>query len=76
MRPEPVGGGEVKLEIGFSAIRLMKDKTRSIRVGVRRKLTYLAFFRQATTSGGSSLDVTLAFGFDMVTLVLEISLRQ
>lgn len=26
MRPEPVGGGEVKLEIRFSTIRLMRDK--------------------------------------------------
>lgn len=75
MRPEPIGGSEVKLEIRFSAIRLTKDETRNVRVGMRGKLTYLAFFRQATTSGGSSLDVTLAFEFDMVTLVLEISLR-
>lgn len=75
MRPEPVGGGEVKLEIRFSTIRLMRDKTRSVHIGMRGKFTYLAFFRQATTSGGSSLDVTLAFEFDMVTLVLEISLR-
>lgn len=75
MRPEPVGGGEVKLEIRFSTIRFMRDKTRSVHIGMRGKLTYLAFFRQATTSGGSSLDVTLAFEFDMVTLVPEISLR-
>lgn len=41
----------------------------SVSVG---RLTYLAFFKQVTTSGGSSFDVTLALEFDMLTRVIEI----
>lgn len=40
------------------------------------RLTYLAFFKQVTTSGGSSFDVTLALGFDMLTGVIEICFHQ